>query len=211
MLTTTIISLLLSWIEINTDYSTKNFKTKIVEVSKKEIQKIACGGKCPIIAFYKPEEAIYISKMNFEKNYCNQSILLHEMIHVLQSKKIENVFKEKEAYLHVLHRRSLCMDVHASQRESLYWTCLGGMHAPSDAKYGRIQRSRVLLRLNMAHLDNDVLLGSLVHCVGDQQASWRRETHSWKGEEEKSNSGERRNSHLILGLPLLLHLTALFA
>tara|TARA_B100001057_G_scaffold125813_1_gene124631 strand:+ start:186 stop:575 length:390 start_codon:yes stop_codon:yes gene_type:complete len=99
MLTAAIISSLLNWIELNTHYNTKNFKTKIVEVSKKEIQKIACGGKCPIIAFYKPEEAIYISKMNFEKNYCNQSILLHEMIHVLQSKKIENVFKEKEAYL----------------------------------------------------------------------------------------------------------------
>ena len=99
MLTAAIISSLLNWIELNTHYDTKNFKTKIVEVSKKEIQKIACGGKCPIIAFYKPEEAIYISKMNFEKNYCNQSILLHEMIHVLQSKKIENVFKEKEAYL----------------------------------------------------------------------------------------------------------------
>ena len=99
MLTAAIISSLLNWIELNTSYNTKNFKTKIVEVSKKEIQNIACGGKCPIIAFYKPEEAIYISKMNFEKNYCNQSILLHEMIHVLQSKKIENVFKEKEAYL----------------------------------------------------------------------------------------------------------------
>ena len=99
MLTAAIIYSLLNWIELNTNYNTKNFKTKIVEVSKNEIQKIACGGKCPIIAFYKPEEAIYISKMNFEKNYCNQSILLHEMIHVLQSKKIENVFKEKEAYL----------------------------------------------------------------------------------------------------------------
>ena len=99
MLTAAIISSLLNWIELNTSYNTKNFKTKIVEVSKKELQKIACGGKCPIIAFYKPEEAIYISKMNFEKNYCNQSILLHEMIHVLQNKKIENVFKEKEAYL----------------------------------------------------------------------------------------------------------------
>ena len=99
MLTAAIISSLLNWIELNTRYNTKNFKTKIVEVSKKEIQKLACGGKCPVIAFYKPKEAIYISKMNFEKNYCNQSILLHEMIHVLQSKKIENVFKEKEAYL----------------------------------------------------------------------------------------------------------------
>ena len=99
MLTAAIISSLLNWIELNTRYNTKNFKTKIVEVSKKEIQNIACGGKCPIIAFYKPEEAIYISKMTFEKNYCTQSILLHEMIHVFQSKKIENVFKEKEAYL----------------------------------------------------------------------------------------------------------------
>ena len=98
MLTSAIISFLLSWIELNTNYNTQNFKTKIVVVSKKEIQKIACGGKCPIISFYKPGEAIYISKLDFEKNYCNQSILLHELVHVFQSKKIENAFREMEAY-----------------------------------------------------------------------------------------------------------------
>lgn len=117
MLTSAIISFLLNWIELNTEYNTQNFKTKIVEVSKKEIQKIACGGKCPIIAFYKPGEAIYISKMDFEKNYCNQSILLHEMVHVFQSKKkIENVFREMEAYF--LQNKFL---LERSENENLFY------------------------------------------------------------------------------------------
>ena len=38
--------------------------------------------------------------MDFEKNFCNQSILVHEIIHVFQKdKKMQNVFKEKEAYM----------------------------------------------------------------------------------------------------------------
>ncbi|MDC3091181.1 hypothetical protein OA848_02210 [Rickettsiales bacterium] len=94
-----IVSTLLNWININTTYDTRKFNVKIIEVSKKEIQKLACKGKCPIISFYKRNEGIYITKMNFKNNLCNQSILLHEIIHALQeSKKMENAFREKEAY-----------------------------------------------------------------------------------------------------------------
>ena len=99
MYLTLIVSTLLNWININTTYNTKKFNVKIIEVSKGEIQKLACRGKCPIISFYKRNEGIYITKMNFQNNFCNQSILLHEIIHALQEgKKIENAFKEKEAY-----------------------------------------------------------------------------------------------------------------
>lgn len=99
MLKTVTIITLLNWISVNTHYDTKNFNTKILEVSKKEIQRMACNGKCPIVAFYKKNESIYITKMDFEENFCNQSILIHEIIHVLQKdKKMQNVFKEKEAY-----------------------------------------------------------------------------------------------------------------
>ena len=37
--------------------------------------------------------------MKFKNNLCNQSILLHEIIHALQeNKKMGNAFKEQEAY-----------------------------------------------------------------------------------------------------------------
>ena len=99
MYLTLIVTTLLNWININTTYDSKKFNVKIIEVSKEEIQNLACKGRCPIISFYKRNEGIYITKMNFENNLCNQSILLHEIIHALQEeKKMENAFKEKEAY-----------------------------------------------------------------------------------------------------------------
>ena len=98
MLKLVTINILLSWISLNTNYDTRKFDIKILLVSKKEIQEKACGGKCPVIAFLKKNEGIYITKMNFEKNLCNQSILLHEMIHFFQDSKMLNAFREKEAY-----------------------------------------------------------------------------------------------------------------
>ena len=98
MISKTLIAFLLSWISDNTLYNTKNFDTEIFLVEREEIQRRACNGKCPIIAFYKKNEGIYITKMDFENSLCNQSILLHEMIHTLQKDSIQNVFKEKEAY-----------------------------------------------------------------------------------------------------------------
>ena len=49
---------------------------------------------------FSPPNLIYIAKLDFD-NLCNQSILLHEMIHVFQfqsGNEIQNIFKEKEAY-----------------------------------------------------------------------------------------------------------------
>lgn len=99
MLTDLLVSFLLTWIDNNTSYDAKKFNIKIIQLSETKIQKLACKGKCPVIAFYKKNEAIYITKMNFENNLCNQSILIHEMIHFFQDDlKMENVFREKEAY-----------------------------------------------------------------------------------------------------------------
>ena len=97
---TNIISFLLEWITVNTHYDAGVFNFEVIELSKNELQTLACGGKCPIIAFFKPEIGILISKLDFE-NICNQSILLHEIIHALQylnESNLEGAFKEKEAY-----------------------------------------------------------------------------------------------------------------
>ena len=97
---TDIISLLLEWITQNTHYNASIFNFEVIELSRYELQVLACGGKCPVIAFFKPEMGILISKMDYE-NICNQSILLHEIIHALQylnESNLEGAFKEKEAY-----------------------------------------------------------------------------------------------------------------
>ena len=97
---TNIISFLLEWITLNTHYDASVFNFEVIELSKSELQALACGGKCPVIAFFKPEVGILISELDFE-NICNQSILLHEIIHALQylnESNLEGAFKEKEAY-----------------------------------------------------------------------------------------------------------------
>ena len=93
-----LIYILLQWISINTNYDTSKFDFPINVVEPKVIQEMACGGKCPVIAFFSNDYGIFISKSDFN-DLCNQSILLHEIIHYFQSDlKIENAFKEKEAY-----------------------------------------------------------------------------------------------------------------
>ena len=93
-----LINILLQWISINTNYDTSKFDFPINVVEPKIIQEMVCGGKCPVIAFFSEEYGIFISNSDYE-DLCNQSILLHEIIHYFQSDlTMENAFKEKEAY-----------------------------------------------------------------------------------------------------------------
>jgi len=95
-----IIPFILEWITANTHYDASIFNFEIIELSESELQTLACGGKCPVIAFFKPEMGILISKLGFE-DICNQSILLHEIIHALQylsELNLLDAFREKEAY-----------------------------------------------------------------------------------------------------------------
>ena len=93
-----LVNILLHWISINTNYDTSKFNVPINIVEPERIQEMVCGGKCPVIAFFSENEGIFLSLKNFE-DLCHQSILLHEMIHYFQSdSKMENAFKEKEAY-----------------------------------------------------------------------------------------------------------------
>ena len=93
-----LINILLQWISINTNYDTSKFDFPINVVEPKVIQEMVCGGKCPVVAFFSDKHGIFISNSDYN-DPCNQSILLHEIIHSFQSDlKIENAFKEKEAY-----------------------------------------------------------------------------------------------------------------
>ncbi len=93
-----LINILLQWISINTNYDVSKFDFPVNIVEEREIQEIACGGKCPVIAFFSEKDGILISSINLN-NLCNQSILLHEIIHSFQNDlNIENAYKEMEAY-----------------------------------------------------------------------------------------------------------------
>ena len=97
MISKKLITFLLQWISLNTDYDASKFDFRLKIIESNELQQIVCGGKCPVLGFFSKEYGILLVEMNFE-NICNQSILLHEMIHFFQESSLENVFKEKEAY-----------------------------------------------------------------------------------------------------------------
>ena len=95
-----IVKFLISWINENTIYEKFLLNLEIVALDLEELQFMACRGKCPILAFFSAPNIIYIAKLDFN-DLCNQSILLHEMIHVFQyqsGSEMQNVFRENEAY-----------------------------------------------------------------------------------------------------------------
>ena len=95
-----IVKYLVGWINENTIYTRELLNLEIIYLTLEELQQKACNGKCPILAFFSPPNIVYIAKLNFNE-LCNQSILLHEIIHVFQfqfGEEMQNVFKEKEAY-----------------------------------------------------------------------------------------------------------------
>jgi len=100
MLDDEIVKFLISWINENTVYKGFLLNLKIIDLTMEELQYKACRGKCPVLAFFSAPNIIYIAKLDFN-DLCNQSILLHEIIHVFQyqlNSEIQNVFREKEAY-----------------------------------------------------------------------------------------------------------------
>ena len=100
MLDDEIVKFLISWINENTVYKGFLLNLEIIDLTMEELQYKACRGKCPVLAFFSAPNIIYIAKLNFN-DLCNQSILLHEIIHVFQyqlDREIQNVFREKEAY-----------------------------------------------------------------------------------------------------------------
>ena len=93
-----LLSFLLVWISLNTNYETSKFDFPVNVVKPIVIQEMVCGGKCPVVAFFSKDRGIFISEMDLS-DICNQSILLHEVIHALQiNSELEDAFKEKEAY-----------------------------------------------------------------------------------------------------------------
>ena len=110
--------ILLFWISSNTNYDITKFDYEINEVSKEQIQQLACKGKCPIIAIFLPPNGIYYAKTNL-KNPCSQSVILHEMIHGFQEifdKNKEDVFREKEAY----ELQNMYLEDYSKKNELIY-------------------------------------------------------------------------------------------
>ncbi len=69
-----LITILLQWISLNTDYDTSKFDFKVSVVNPLELQFMVCGGKCPVVAFFSEEKGIFLSKMDLDDYYKRNSI-----------------------------------------------------------------------------------------------------------------------------------------
>ena len=62
MTLTYLTTFLLSWISFNTEYNTENLETPILELEDLELQEKACGGKCPVVAFFYQVRVFLLKK-----------------------------------------------------------------------------------------------------------------------------------------------------
>ena len=86
-----ILSLIL-WISSNTEHPKPINPINLNFIEQKELQDLACGRPCEIIAYTpmnKNNEIFLINSLNPLQDVCAQGILLHEIIHVIQQ---ENEF-----------------------------------------------------------------------------------------------------------------------
>ena len=91
-----LIFFLLVWISLNTEYETSKFDFP-VNVLKPIVTRNCLWWEVSSCWFFFKGVWNFIVEMDLS-DICNQSILLHEMIHALQNDSVEIAFKEKEAY-----------------------------------------------------------------------------------------------------------------
>ena len=83
---------------INKNGSNESSKMRYGKAIRGNRQRV---GRTTNKCFFKKDEGIFIQKMDYKNNLCNQSILLHELVHALQDfsdNEMNIAFREKEAY-----------------------------------------------------------------------------------------------------------------
>ena len=95
MISKTVLAFLTSWIVENTEFTKKIDYPDFFEITKKEMSDKACFSSqtCRVKAYYVKNKGIFlIDQLKPNDDICDQSIVLHEMIHHYQKndeKKID--------------------------------------------------------------------------------------------------------------------------
>ncbi|PDH55940.1 MAG: hypothetical protein CNE97_02530 [alpha proteobacterium MED-G10] len=107
MISEKLLVFLTSWIIENTEFSKKIDAPQFFALSQTEMSQKACfsSDNCKVKAYYVKSDGIYfINDMEPEKNICDQSIILHEMVHHYQ-KNSKRSFDLDERTLWTLQER----------------------------------------------------------------------------------------------------------
>ncbi len=107
MVSKTLVSFITTWIISNTEFSEKVNPPDFFSLSKNEMSDKACysSDNCRVKAYYVKKEGIFFrDNLDPENNICDQSIILHEMIHHYQ-KNANRSFDLDEKTLWTLQER----------------------------------------------------------------------------------------------------------
>lgn len=107
MITETLLTFLSLWITENTEFKVKIDPPVFFKLSEKQMSDKACfsSANCRVKAYYVKNDGIfYIDTLDPEKNICDTSIILHEMVHHYQ-KNDDRVIDLDEKTLWTLQER----------------------------------------------------------------------------------------------------------
>ena len=107
MISNNLLAFLTSWIIENTEFNKKIDPPEFFSLSLVEMSDKACysSDNCRVKAYYVKSEGIYfINELSPEENICDQSIILHEMVHHYQKNSKRSIDLD-EATLWTLQER----------------------------------------------------------------------------------------------------------
>ena len=103
MISKALVSFITTWILSNTEFSEKVSPPEFFSLSQNEMSDKACysSDNCKVKAYYVKNEGIFFrDNLDPENNICDQSIILHEMIHHYQKMLIEVLILTKKHFGH---------------------------------------------------------------------------------------------------------------
>jgi len=110
MISEKLITLLTAFILNNTEFEKEITSPEFITLSKEEMSDKACfsSKNCKVKAYYVKEGKIfYIDSMSPESNICDQSIILHELVHHYQKNNGKKIDLDEKTLWTLQERQAL--------------------------------------------------------------------------------------------------------
>ena len=110
MITDKLLVFLTAWILENTEFEKKIDKPEFFILTKQEMSEKACFSEenCKVLAYYIKDSGIYyIDELDPLNDICDQSIILHELIHHYQKNRNKKIDLDEQTLWTLRERQAL--------------------------------------------------------------------------------------------------------
>ncbi|MBC33791.1 MAG: hypothetical protein CMN01_04100 [Rickettsiales bacterium] len=110
MITKQLTAFLTAWIIENTEFKKELDAPDFFVLTKDEMSNKACFStkNCRVKAYYVKDSGIYyIDKLNPEQDICDQSIILHELVHHYQKNRLTNIDLDEQTLWTLQERQAI--------------------------------------------------------------------------------------------------------